>query len=222
VQDGYRAAAESARPPIEIAGVPGTALRQPAEAPPPPSDSLVLVRITYAAVERDALSADDPIHREGTGVLFLDRAGRSVVVTARSLVDGAYTESDLFGGDPEVDAEQIKVMLPNGSVLRAGRVWVEAGGADLAALVLEEPPPDLAGTPAARLVFGGSVGGTPMVRAVGPDGTPVPATELAAAPAAAHGGAVLAGELVIGVFTGGEGAARVVALELLPVDLRPL
>ena len=222
VQDGYRAAAESSRPPIEIAAVPGEALRRPASAPPPPGDDLVLVRITYAAVERDALSADDDIRREGSGVLYLDRAGRSVVVTARSLVDGAHTERDLFGGDPEIDAEQIKVMLPNGTVLRAGRVWVDGGGADLAALVLEDAPPDIVGSPAARLVFAGSVGGELAVRAVGPDGVALPPADLATATASSAGGAVVAGDAVVGVFAGGAGGpAAVVSLQLLPADLRP-
>ncbi len=222
VQDGYRAAAEGTRPPIDIAAVPADALRRPPVAPPPPADSLVLVRITYAAVERDSLSADDPIRREGSGVLFLDRSGRSIVVTARSLVDGAFTENDLFGGDPEIDGEQIKVLLANGTVLRAGRVWVDPAGGDVAALVLEDAPPDMVGTPAARLVFAGTVpAGEPTVRAVGPDGAPLaPAPLAAAADGSAHGAAVVVDELVIGVCGGG-GARQVVALELLPADLRP-
>jgi hypothetical protein len=227
VQDGYRAAAEISRPSVEIAGVPGDALRRAPAVAPPPADDLVLVRITYAAIERDAWSADDPIRREGSGVLFLDRAGRAIVVTARSLVDGAFTERDLWGGDPEIDAEQIKVLLANGTVLRAGRVWVHPTD-DVAALVLEDAPPNLAGTPASRLRFGGEApAGATVLRAVGADGAPLPPVELTAGVATATasvGAALVVDDTVFAVLGGGFGAAgapRGVALELLPRDLRP-
>lgn len=224
VQDGYRAAALGTRPTIDIADVPGDALRQPQPALPVVSDGLVLVRISYAAVERDTWSADDAIQRQGSGVLFLDRSGRTVVVTARSLVDGSFTETDAFGSAPEIDDEQIKVLLGNGTVLRAGRVWVDPAGGDLAALVLEEAPPDMVGTSAARLVFAGTVDGPLTVRAIGPDGAPLPPIELEAARASdVPGAAVSAGERVVGIVgsTGDATKKMVVALELLPADLRP-
>lgn len=224
VQDGHRAAADIARPTIEIAAVPGDALRQPRPSTPVVSDGLVLVRISYAAIERDTWSADDPIQRQGSGVLFLDRSGRTVVVTARSLVDGAFTETDAFGGSPDIDDEQIKVLLANGNVLRAGRVWVDPAGGDLAALVLEDAPPDMVGTAPSRLVFGGKVDGALTVRAVGPDGAALPPVELASARLGeAKGAAVNVGDQVLGILGGAADAEAptVVALELLPADLRP-
>ena len=105
--------------------------------------------------EHDTFSPNDELHSEGSGVMFRDGAGRSVVVTARSLVDGSFIERDVFGGDADITNEQIKVMLPSGTVLPAGRVWVPPEGVDLAALVLTETPADLRGTPAAQLIFDG-------------------------------------------------------------------
>ena len=229
VQDGYRTAAEANRPAFEVATVPAQALRQPDRPQPVIADDIVLVRITYAAVERDTLSADDPILRHGSGVLYLDRAGRTVVVTARSLVDGSYTETDLFGGAPEIDDEQIKVLLADGTVLRAGRVWVHPDGQDLAVLVLEDAPPDLVGTAQRHLRFSGPVeagAGALRLRAAGPDGAPLPAREVVdgtEADGPQLGAGVVLDERVIGVFgrrPDGTGAV-VVALEQLPDDLRP-
>ncbi len=225
VQDGYRAAAEGNRPSVDIAAVPGEALRQPRPPVPAPTDGLVLVRISYAAVERDTWSADDVIQRQGSGVLFLDRSGRMVVVTARSLVDGSFTETDAFGSAPDIADEQIKVLLQNGTVLRAGRVWVDAAGGDFAALVLEEAPPNMVGTPSTRLIFAGAVEpGAVTVRAAGPDGASLPPTELGASPLSeVRGAAACAGERVVGIVgQATDGATTSIAsLELLPNDLRP-
>jgi hypothetical protein len=229
VQDGYRVTAQANRPAREIAGVPETALRPPVPASGPPGDDLVLVRITYAAVERDIWSADDPIQRQGSGVLLLDATGRAVVVTARSLVDAAFTERDAFGGEPEIGDEQIKALLPDGTVLRAGRVWVDADGRDLAALLLEDAPPALLGTPARRLHFGGpppAGSAAPMIRGAGADGAALPAVAFDAGGRLAEqlGGAVVAGDLVVGVLARQHAraeAAVVLSLELLPADLRP-
>lgn len=229
VQDGYRTAAVAQRPSDEVADVPAAALRQPTPAPAAAPDDVVLVRITYAAVERDSWSSDDAIHREGTGLLWLDRAGRAVVVTARSLVDGSYTERDLFGGAPDVGDEQIHVLLPGGAVLRAGRVWVDPDGADVAALVLEDAPPDLHGTEPARLHFAGELppdAAAPTVRSTGADGAALADEPLGDGLALGDrlGGAVAAGERVFGLFVRREARRdepTVVSLERLPVDLRP-
>jgi hypothetical protein len=227
VQDGYRAAADVNRPNVTISPVPGEALRQEPSNTPAPTDGLVLVRIMYEAIERDTWSADDPVQRQGTGVLVLDRAGRAVVVTARSLVDGFYTERDLFGTKPDIDAEQIRVFFANGTVLRAGRVWIDPAGNDLAALVLEHAPPDTAGTPAARLSFAGGFEGGPLtLHPVGADGVAMPTCELGASvPTDAHGAPVTVGERMIGVLgrktaTSPE-LGTIVALGLLPQELRP-
>ncbi|MEO6596152.1 MAG: MlaD family protein [Planctomycetota bacterium] len=231
VQDGYRAAAQSMRPNVEAAEVPVGALGQKPPAPQAAADDLVVVRVVYAAIERDTVSADDPVHHQGSGLLFVDRSGRTVVVTARSLVDGFYTEQDAFGGDPEIEDEQIKVMLPDGTVLRAGRVWVHNGSVDLAALVVEDVPPDMRGTASARLRFEGPVGeaGDAMaVRCAGADGAVQPATSLSMdtpVSLAEHlGGVVTAADRAVGIYGckkqhGTE--PSVVSLELLPPDLRP-
>lgn len=227
VQDGYRTAAEPERPDLDMSEVPTQAVAADAAPSPPPVDDVVLVRITYAAIERDTLSADDELLRHGTGVLFLDRSGRAVVVTARALVDGAFTEQD-FWGDPEIDDEQIKVLLPDGTVLRAGRVWVDPGGANLAALVLEDARPDLTGTPSHRF---GDVDELPeeaprSLRTAGPDGAAMPEVELRWDGELADdqlGGAVVHDGKLLGLLAfqpGGEDRA-VVSLDLLPDDLRP-
>lgn len=223
VVDGYRAAAKSSRPEAEPAAVPGEALQQTARTKPPPVDDIVTVAITYTAVERDTWSPDDPIHRQGTGLLYLDRAGRAVVVTARSLVDAAFTETDVFGGDPDVDEEQIKVQLAGGSVHRAGRVWVDPNGGDVAALVLDEVPPDLACTPSAKLSFDAAgVAGALELRASGPDGLPLAAEpQLPSAAGERLGGAVCAGGRAVGILASRPEASSVVPLATVPADLRP-
>jgi hypothetical protein len=237
VQDGYRAAAVALRPSGEPSAVPGEALRQkaaPARAEPV---TTIVVRITYAAIERDTFSPDDPILRHGSGVLFRDGSGRALVVTARSLVDGAYTEKDVFGGDPDIEDERLTVMLPSGAVLRAGRIWVDPAGRDLAVLALDEAPPELVGTPANLLAFAGvadggaSAGAEVLVRAAGPDGQPLPSEPLAGggssaggtnAAEATHGAAAVVGDQVIGIVgRDPKGRALVTALELVPGDLRP-
>ena len=226
VQDGYRVAAKAARPEFETSGVPSEALKQAQRASQPASDALVLVRITYAAIERDTWSADDPVQKQGSGLLFLDRSGRAIVVTARSLVDGSYTERDAFDGLPDIADEQLKVLLPNGKVLRAGRVWVHPDGIDLAALVLEDVPPDLVGTRADRLAFQGAAVGELVVHATGPDGTSLQPLRLDGTPPTDPqwiGGAVGDSEHVFGIwgFAPNAPSPQVVSLEQLPADLRP-
>ncbi|MBL8731360.1 MAG: MCE family protein [Planctomycetes bacterium] len=227
VQDGYRTAAQAQRPQVEVAGVPANALVQPKAVPHTTPDDVVLVRITYDAVERDTFSPDDPVHRQGTGTLFLDRSGRAVVVTARSLVDGSYTEHDTFGGAPDIADEKLEVLLPDGLVRRAGRVWVDPQGADLAALVIEDAPPDLGGTAGSRFASEELPAGADglSLRSAGPDGAPLnqPLTAEAKATADLLGAAVMRGGSVHGVFAFKPEAGRgdVVAFARLPADLRP-
>ncbi|MCB9884449.1 MAG: MCE family protein [Planctomycetes bacterium] len=228
VQDGYRAAAQPARPNHEVADVPASALRQEQPKAPASDESIALARIVYAAVEKDTFSADDPVHFEGSGLFYFDRAGRAVVVTARSLVDGTYTVQDAFGGDPEIADEQIKVRLGDGSVLRAGRVWVDPNGADLAVLVLEDVPRDISGTAVSRLHLQGKLapdGEGVELRRMAPDGATsvVPLDKPGTWPESL-GAAVSAGNLVFAIY--GRSGLRsdnpaVVSLELLPNDLRP-
>jgi len=224
VVDGYRTAASAMRPTFDVSPVPGEALRQqPTANATAAPDDIVVVRIVYDAVERDTWSADDPVHGEGTGLLLLARDGHAIVVTARSIVDGAFTARDAFGSAPEIDNEQLKVMLSDGTVLRAGRVWVHPGGRDLAALLLEDPSPDLRGTIAAKLQFAASDSAdAPMMRAASADGLPLAPTALAAnATDLPLGAVVTRGDRVVGIVGRGEGASAVVELSLLPADLRP-
>ncbi len=246
VEDHYRTVAQAERPSLDVADVPPAALARDPEAETATPDGIALVRIVYAATELDTFSANDPIRVEGSGVLYLDRSGRPVVVTARSLVDGTYVERDAFGGDPEVVDEQIKVMLESGAVVHAGRVWVEPGGADLAALVLTDPPPELRGTATELLNFGAdgarpdgvdpaavdsgtvSAAGPLYLRRAGADGTALTREDFDRGnpqPIGEHlGAAVLADTRVVGVYARTLDAPDVpllVALRLLPEDLRP-
>ncbi|GAB4136142.1 MAG: hypothetical protein Fur0037_00490 [Planctomycetota bacterium] len=152
VEDGWRTAAVGSRPDYEASGVPPEALVVQKPKSEAPADPIRLARVAYSAVEQDVLSPDDPIRREGTGLLYLDKSGRPLILTARSLCDGRYTETDVFGSDPEIAQEQIRVVIGGGSVLRAARLWTHAGGKDLAVLVLEDAPPDLDTTPADRIL----------------------------------------------------------------------
>lgn len=209
VPDGHRAAAAANRPDFELAPVPASAVKSARAVAKPATgnDGVVVVRVVYAAVEKDTFSPDDDIRRAGSGLLYVDRSGRAVVITARSLVDASYTEPDGYG-EPEIADEQIKVVLPGGAVLRAGRVWVDPDASDLAALVLDGAPPDLVGTAADRLAFAADLDlvspqAPGIVRRVGPDGTPL-------APVAI-GNTALQPEALGAVFIG-DGKARAVVV----------
>jgi hypothetical protein len=96
-------------------------------------------------------------------------------------------------------------------------------------LSLDGARPDLQGTPAARMQFTAPAEADRpawFVRRTGADGTALPPTPIAAgADLAGHlGGAVTAGEAVVGIYC--RSAARspepsVLPLDLLPADLRP-
>jgi hypothetical protein len=228
VEDGFRAAATAERPDLAVADVPLTAVKNAAAKPAISGEPLHLVRVVYAAVQVHTFSSDTPIRREGTGVLWLDRSGRAVVATARSLVDASYTESGWFGRAPTIGKEQLKVLLSGGPVLHAGRVWVEPGGKDLAALVVEDVPPDLLATPPAQLLFDGKTAAVDAtLRLAREDGTllpPQPLGEPWPEVPTSWGAAVLHGDQVFAVYGrkgGREVAPAVAALELIPDDLRP-
>lgn len=228
VEDGWRTAALAQRPDYKLPEVPAAALKMQVQPPAPPQDPVCLVHIIYAAVELDTWSPNDPIRREGTGLLYLDRSGRPVVLTARSLCDGSYTESDLFGSSPTIAQEQIKVIVPNGPVLRAGRNWVQPDGRDLAILVLEDAPPDLRTTPAERLGFGALP--EPLIgemRTTREDGIARPPTPWPAPEVQLDGqrGAVLQqGDNLLGLLgqqAGHQPTPRIAGFADIPDDLRP-
>jgi len=230
VEDGFRVAASSARPDREYAEVPARALAKPPAQETQPRDPLVLVRIVYAAVELDTFSANDPVHAEGTGLLYLDGSARAVVLTARSLVDGNYTEWDTFGAAPDIAQEQLKVIVPGGPVLRAHRVWVAPDGRDLAALVLDEAPPALVGTPAAMFAFDAEPVTAAALHSVRADGAPLQSAKVElpdTIPALDEhrGGVLVRDEHVVGLL--GQRAERanaepaLVRFDAVPADLRP-
>lgn len=227
VEDGYRVAASPKRPEAEAEDVPAEALEKPPAPVVQPQDPLVLVRVLYAAVEEDTFSADDDVHGEGTGVLYLDGSGRAVVLTPRSAVDGSYTVTDTFGGEPDIAKEQIKILLPGGPVLRAHRVWVAPDDLDLAALVLDEAPPALIGTPAAMLAFAPESIDGGDVRALGEDGSALATAKLDAEGLLPvhRGGAIVRDGSVLGLV--GQSGKRKnttpspIRLGSVPADLRP-
>lgn len=228
VDDGFRAAAQAARPDREVAAVPKAALERPAAAPAREQAGLVLVRVVYSAVDRDWLSSDDPIDTAGSGLFFHDAAGRALVATARSVVDGRVVASDAFGGEPDVVDEQIKVRLADGRVLRASRVWVDPAGADLAVLMVEGVPRPFAGTPAAQVSLpeGAAAATAPTSLArLDADGKAV--TVPFDAPGALLdnlGAVVCVGKDAVAIYgraAPGANTAALVPLTLLPADLRP-
>ncbi|MFN9334738.1 MAG: MlaD family protein [Planctomycetota bacterium] len=236
VPDGHRAAAAASRPDFELAPVPASAVKRapPAAKVATSDDGIVVVRVVYAATERDTFTPDDDVRRAGNGLLYVDRSGRAVVVTARSLVDASYTEQDGYG-EPEIADEQIKVVLPGGAVLRAGRVWVDADDGDLAALVLDGAPPDLVGTAADPLAVAVDVMSPQepgAVRRLGPDGAPLAPIRVGSTtsqPEALGGvfvgdgkarGVVVADDRAA-VGAGAASLATVVRLQRVPAELRP-
>jgi len=138
VADHYRCAAVADRPDIGDQIVPaGATLIEAQRSPEETEGGVRLVRVVYEAVEEDWLSANDQVKREGSGMICLDQGGRPVVITCRSICDGGYFIRDAFGGDAEIGSEAIRVIVPGGEVLRAGRTWVDPEGRDLAVLTLE-------------------------------------------------------------------------------------
>jgi hypothetical protein len=235
VEDGYRTSAATSRPEIDAEPVPEGASKQVAAAKPLAADGPgVLVRVVYSAVELDLLSPADPVHLEGSGVLFLDRTSRAAVLTTRSASDGNYTESDPFGDDPEIAQEQIKVLLPGGSVARAHRVWFDPGGRDLAVLVLEDAPPDLGVTAADQLSFEPLAeavlkDGGWTARAIGADANALATAKVDLAVGQPdlltyRGGVVRTSGQILGLWGQRERRSKQVAivpLDSVPTDLRP-
>lgn len=226
VADGHRTAALPDRPDLRFGNVPPAALAKPTAAPARPSDAGVrVVRVFYQAIERDFWSPDDDVEREGSGLLLEDGSGRSVVLTTRSTCDGNYFVTDAFGTRPDIDRESIRVALPEGQILQATRAWT-AADVDLALLVLQEPPPDLATSDRTRLEFGSAPpAGEPVVRAVDAQLTELPEAALGSVDLERYrGGCVVVQAKVVGVLGqagGSDNRPVVIPLALLPPALRP-
>jgi hypothetical protein len=221
VVDGHIAVAAESRPDFEeelsdLADVAG----RPAIVATGPDTGPSLVEVVYEAEERDWLSANDEVRRRGTGLLFVDRGGRTVVVTARSLCDASTIFED-FLSDPDVIREAIRVVVPGVGVLRAGRSWVDPAGADLAVLVLENAPPDLRVTNPSEIGFETPVAeAPPLFRTVGNEGAS-PANVAEMDLEVCRGSIALRDGLVVGIVGEADGQPTMVPLTRLPEALRP-
>lgn len=153
VPDGYRVVTSIERPDTSNDDVPEAARGQLATvAQGVGGRGLRIVEVVYECAEDDWLSPDDEEQRRGSGLLFADPQGRTVVLTVRSLCDGSSFLGDTLGG-PEIKSEAIRVVVAGVGVFRAGRTWIDPAGGELALLVVEDAPPDLAMTPPADFEF---------------------------------------------------------------------
>jgi hypothetical protein len=228
VPDGFRTVATDERPAV---GAGQISLDAPAVQPDgaqerPAAPTIRVVDVAYEAVESDVLSADDQLERTGTGLMFVDSSGRTVVATCRSLCDGSYFTEDTFGSSPEITKESIRVAILGGAVLRAGRSWVDPQGHDLAVLVVENAPPDAPTTAAVVFEFGGeALGEGTAVELVGAGAASVAAAVPAWPDVESHRGWVVTrGGRVVGLLGQGGGFDSrpvLVPIELLPAELRP-
>ena len=225
VEDGWRTIAAANRPDVEVEAVPDSALAPRQAVAPAAASKLHLVRISYSAIEHDFWTPDDAIQREGNGILWVDRAGRAVVATTRSCADAVYTEGELFGRAPDIRSEQTKVLLTDGRVVRAGRVWVAPTGEDLCLLVLEGAAEQLAGTPPALLGFDDAKPeANRYYERAGAEPVLFQADLVLDAKEPWVGASIRSGEVVHGLL-GQQGprsrTGAVVPLHLVPADLRP-
>lgn len=177
VQDGWRVRGLAERPDLDVEPVPAAALNRP-EAPAGAAGLQVdsgpsLVHVAYQGVETDWLSPDDDVSLSGTGLIYVDRDDRVMVLTARSACDGGWMVQDGFG-EPEMTSEQIRVLMADGTVLRAARRWVNPVGSDVALLEILDAPPALKGLSAVvlRSEMDLEAPGPWAAHCAGPDGLP--------------------------------------------------
>lgn len=234
VPDGHRAVAESERPPTEEADFeppsdePSGAERDTVE----PGSGPVLVAVHYEAVEEDLTSPDDHVQRVGSGIVFEDQEGNLLVVTARSLVDGAYFMDDVLGTEPEISSESIRIVAGDGTTLRALRTWADPEGQDLAVLTAEVDEiasrRALAHTPAGVMSFADQAppSASWTLRFVDERGRPVARAETGLPPRLGRlrGAAVVVKDKVVGILgqtDADDESPRLVPLGRLPATLRP-
>ena len=136
VADGYVALASAERPDFKLGEVPHSALEphELATRPVAPQDDQQIVRVVYGSVGKNWWSPDDLVQRSSTGILYLDKGGRPLVLTTRSGIDAAWCLRDIFGVRAKFGQENFRVVLRDGTVLRAGRSWVDPKESDLAIL----------------------------------------------------------------------------------------
>lgn len=243
LSDGDVVAAHLKRPGIKIPQVPKSALKNPApERKSEAQGPIVLVRVIYAAVDVDWLSPNDTLHREGTGVLFLDANNQPSVLTARSICDANYYHNETFGWK-EITNERIRIQLNNGQALTATRSWVEKNGIDIVVLRIEGLPRDY---PTSKVSVFSYIKWAPLAESVGTGSAsqqlyvcgesgvqsePVDfrIKDLADSTGATkldtlRGGLVMRGKTLVGLVgqvSGTESQPVVVSFETLPESLRP-
>ena len=221
VVDGHVAVVADARPDFEeeLSELAAAAAR-PAGIGTAPLTGPSLVEVVYEAEERDWLSANDQLRRRGTGLLFVDRGGRTVVITPRSLCDASTIFED-FLSEPDVIREAIRVVVPGVGVLRAGRSWVDPEGEDLAVLVLENAPPDLRVTMSEELGFEEPESSADtLYQSSGEDGA-VPGDLTSLSLDERRGAVAVRGGVVVGIVGERDGNPAIVPLSRLPEALRP-
>ncbi len=222
VEDGYRVAMAEERPELDMS-VPDSALQRRDDDPGSAAATqrgMQIVEVVYEAEETDWFSPNDEVNRRSLGLLYLDRSGRAVVLTARSACDGTYILDDPIGG-PDLASEAIVVTIPDGPVWRAGRTWVAEDGVDLAILALDDPPPDLAVTPPEDFDLSAA---DPNQILSSLHGDPLTLRSVPENLDGVRGAVLLRDGKVVGIFgqTGQyDSTPKVVPLTVLPEELRP-
>ncbi len=103
----------------------------------PPKEALSpWVSVLYRAVDKDTITADDPIEGEGEGVLYRGRTGDYFVLTGRSASDGRWLMEGHWYDRLRIARERIQVTLSDGRIIDAERAWISKDR-DLAVLRLK-------------------------------------------------------------------------------------
>ena len=230
VADGFVALASVERPDLKLGEVPREALeaRAPLSRPGPVLESQQLVQVHYSAVGKTWWSPADPLQRTSPGILYLDKGGRPLVLTARSAIDAAWCERDLFGIRAKFTNEVFRVVMKDGTVLRAGRSWVDPKESDLGLLSVLDPLSGAATTPAQAFGFAEIPKDAELRQRTMKDSGPM-APELLdrrAPPAleGCRGALVLENGIAVGLLGqmgARDGKSAVVPLSALPELLRP-
>ncbi|MHC4944632.1 MAG: MlaD family protein [Planctomycetota bacterium] len=105
------------------------------------ASGLPLAGVSFAFTEEDFFSNRKAFF-QGTGLLFAGAGGQTLILTARTLADGAYSSSD-FLSEPEIIEEDLKVLLDDRSVQEARLLWTDPEDRDIAVLALEGEIPVL-------------------------------------------------------------------------------
>jgi hypothetical protein len=97
------------------------------------------VEVRYRALEKDILGSDDELSASGEGVLFRDGKGELCALAARSACDADFALTGSFLDPLRVADERIRVVLQDGRVWPARRVWTAPEARDLVLLQVQVP-----------------------------------------------------------------------------------